>query len=118
LVTSHPHPQDRASVTSIDTALLALVIAQSVMLGVLLRLYLQAKRLREQAARRAGGAATPAVELEARRRWEALDLTRLHELNREEVEKLLTKVRGTGVRSLTAAERAFLDRITQALRPS
>ena len=104
--------------TSIDTALLALVVAQSVMLGVLLRLYLQAKQLREQAARQGGDASTPAVDREARERWEALDLTRLHELNREEVEKLLTKVRGTGVRSLTAAERAFLDRMSQALRPS
>jgi hypothetical protein len=106
-------------VTSTDTALLALVIAQSVMLGVLLRLYLQAKQLREEAARRRGGdASSPAVDVEARQRWESLDLTRLHELNREEVEKLLTKVRGTGVRSLTAAERAFLDRMFQALRPS
>jgi hypothetical protein len=105
-------------VTSIDTALLALVVAQSVMLGVLLRLYLQAKQLREQAARQGGDPSTSAVDLEARQRWEALDLTRLHELNREEVEKLLTKVRGTGVRSLTAAERAFLDRMSQALRPS
>ena len=104
--------------TSTDTALLALVIAQSVMLGVLLRLYLRAKQLREEARRQAGGPASPAVDLEARQRWESLDLTRLHELNREEVEKLLAKVRGTGVRSLTAAERAFLDRMSQALRPS
>ena len=104
--------------TSTDTALLALVIAQSVMLGVLLRLYLQAKQLREEAARRGGDAASPALDQEARQRWEALDLTRLHELNREEVEKLLTKVRGTGVRSLTASERAFLDRMSQALHTS
>jgi len=105
-------------VTSTDTALLALVIAQSVMLGVLFRRYLQAKQLREQASRQSGAPTTPAVDQEARQRWESLDLTRLHELNREEVEKLLTKVRGTGVRSLTAGERAFLDRMSQALRPS
>jgi hypothetical protein len=105
-------------VTSTDTALLALVIAQSVMLGVLFRRYLQAKQLREEASRQGGGPTTPASDQEARRRWESLDLTRLHELNREEVEKLLTKVRGTGVRSLTAAERAFLDRMSQALRLS
>jgi hypothetical protein len=104
----------------VATALLVVVIAQSVMLGVVLRLYLHARQLHEQAtARPADPTALPQlVDLEARQRWEALDLSRLHELNREEVEKLLAKVRGTGVKSLTAAERAFLDRMSRAGRLS
>ena len=107
---------------STTTALLILVIVQSAMLGILLRLYLHARQLHEQARREAAAAAQPASEAvvptdqEARHRWESLDTSRLHELNREEVEKLLAKVRGTGVKSLTAGERAFLDRMAQAIR--
>ena len=108
--------------TSIATALVVVVIVQSLMLGVLLRLYVHARKLHEEATRApAPASAVPApllVDLEARQRWEALDVSRLHELNREEVEKLLAKVRGTGVRSLTTAERAFLDRMSQAVRLS
>ena len=102
------------------TALLVVVIAQSVMLGVLLRLYLHARQLHEQATTRPPDptAPLPFVDLEARHRWESLDLSLLHELNREEVEKLLAKVRGTGVKSLTAGERAFLDRMSKAVRLS
>jgi len=108
------------------TALLVLVIAESAMLGVLLRLYLHARQLNQQHARQAPAPApaqpipapTPVDDLEVRERWEALDLSSLHELNREEVEKLLAQVRGSGVRSLTAAERAFLDRIARAVQPS
>ena len=45
-------------------------------------------------------------------RWESIDTALLHELNRQEVETLLRKVRGEGVRALTHDERAFLDRMT------
>ena len=44
-------------------------------------------------------------------RWESIDTTLLHELNRQEVETLLRKVHGLGVRTLTQDERAFLDRM-------
>jgi hypothetical protein len=107
---------------STTIALLVLVVVQSAMLGVLLRLYLHARQLHEQARRESAAAQpgshqVPPADLEARQRWEALDLSRLHELNREEAEKLLAKMRGSGVKSLTSAERAFLDRMTQAVRP-
>jgi hypothetical protein len=106
-------------VSPVATALLVVVIVQSVMLGVLLRLYVHARQLHGRATRPPDpGAPPPLVELEARQRWESLDLSRLHELNREEVEKLLAKVRGTGVKSLTAGERAFLDRMSGAGRLS
>jgi membrane associated rhomboid family serine protease len=44
-------------------------------------------------------------------RWEAIELDELHELNREEVVNLMSKVSQFGVRSLTLAERQFLDRM-------
>ena len=48
----------------------------------------------------------------ALQRWETIDTTALHELNRAEVELLLRKARALGVRALTPDERAFLDRMT------
>jgi membrane associated rhomboid family serine protease len=50
----------------------------------------------------------------ALRRWEAIDIARLHELNREEVESLLAKARAEGVRALSMSERQFLERMVQA----
>jgi hypothetical protein len=58
------------------------------------------------------------MDLEARERWESLDLGHLHEVNREEVEKVLAKLRATSVRALTSQERAFLDRMVEAERRS
>jgi membrane associated rhomboid family serine protease len=48
----------------------------------------------------------------ALQRWEAIDTSALHELNRGEVDALLRKARAAGVRALSADERAFLDRMT------
>jgi hypothetical protein len=53
-------------------------------------------------------------DLEAQERWENMDLDRLHEVNREEVVKLLEKVRSTSTRTLTTSERAFMDRMAEA----
>ncbi len=57
--------------------------------------------------------ATGAPDIESRRKWEAIPLDELHELNRGEVEVLLEKVRSLGIRSLTPDERAFLDRMAR-----
>lgn len=53
-------------------------------------------------------------DLEAKDRWERIDLDALHEVNREEFEKILAKVRATSVRALTTRERDFLDRMADA----
>lgn len=45
-------------------------------------------------------------------RWKGISVENLHELNREEVERLLTKVDGEGPASLTPPERQFLDRMS------
>ena len=44
-------------------------------------------------------------------RWKGISVDGLHELNREEVERLMTKIESEGVASLSAAERQFLDRM-------
>jgi hypothetical protein len=44
-------------------------------------------------------------------RWKGISVAGLHELNREEVERLLGKVKASGAGSLSAAEREFLDRM-------
>ena len=56
------------------------------------------------------------LDLEAKDRWEAVDLSLLHEVNREEMETVLAKLRATNVRALTPTERAFLDRMVEAER--
>ncbi len=44
-------------------------------------------------------------------RWMGMSLDGLHELNREEVVRLLDKIRDEGVASLSDAERDFLNRM-------
>ncbi len=44
-------------------------------------------------------------------RWKGISVEGLHELNREEVERLLAKVASSGAGSLTGSEREFLDRM-------
>ncbi len=52
------------------------------------------------------------VDLEALERWKTIPRERLHEINREEVDKLLRKANESGARALTTDERAFLDRMS------
>lgn len=61
------------------------------------------KKALEKTARRGGDA-------EAKRRWSSIRLEELHELNRDEVERLLKKVQESGPGSLSPAERSILDR--------
>ena len=48
---------------------------------------------------------------ETRHRWQNIDLNRIHEVNRGEVSRLLSKVEASGVESLREAERVFLDQV-------
>ena len=52
------------------------------------------------------------VDVEALERWKAIPRERLHEINREEVDKLVRKANESGARALTTDERAFLDRMS------
>jgi membrane associated rhomboid family serine protease len=44
-------------------------------------------------------------------RWKGISIESLHELNREEVRRLLDKVKADGAGSLSQSERTFLDRM-------
>jgi hypothetical protein len=57
-----------------------------------------------------------ALDLESKARWESLDLDRVHEVNREEVQRILIKLKVTSVPALNRQERAFLDRVVEAER--
>jgi hypothetical protein len=50
---------------------------------------------------------------EDRERWGGLDLTKLHPVNREEVERLLTIADVQGLDSLSPRERLFLENMTR-----
>ncbi len=45
------------------------------------------------------------------RRWRELDASRLHPLNREEFDRILTKAEREGAGALTFSERAFMERV-------
>jgi membrane associated rhomboid family serine protease len=47
-------------------------------------------------------------------RWDAIDVSRVHEVNRVEVNRLLDKISQSGVSSLTAEERLFLSNFVPA----
>ena len=49
---------------------------------------------------------------EARARWSSIDLSSMHELNRNEVEELLSRADSGGLQTLSLEERAFLDRMS------
>jgi len=58
---------------------------------------------------------TPSMEgseHDARRRWASIDLTSIHDLNRNEVEELLARIDRQGIRALSPEERQFLDRMS------
>lgn len=46
------------------------------------------------------------------RRWARINREKLHEVNREELDRIQQKIRANGTASLTAAEREFLDRFS------
>ena len=49
--------------------------------------------------------------------WRRIELERLHELNREYVERLLRQIDGAGVDTLTKDERAFMERMAKIDAP-
>lgn len=99
------------------TFLLVLIALETVALVVVAVLYRKAKKANKTRRVEAPNSAYKSQyveDLEAKERWESMDLGRLHEVNREEVEKLLAKLRATSVRALTSHERAFLERMADA----
>lgn len=74
-------------------------------------------RARRPVVEHARGGKPPYIrDLEARNRWESVDPAFLHEINREEFERLMRRVRRASVRSLSVPERAFMDRMAESER--
>jgi membrane associated rhomboid family serine protease len=59
--------------------------------------------------KRKATAAPAAVTRQVSTNYKAIDRSQLHELNREEVDRILDKISAKGVESLTAQERLFLS---------
>lgn len=102
-----------------DRLLILLMLLNIVTLVVVTVLY---RRARRQARERRVEAPNSAYksqyveDLESKQRWESLDPSLLHEVNREELERTLAKLKATSVRALSPQERAFLDRMVEAER--
>jgi len=106
---------------STTVLLLALLAAETIALVVLAVLYRKEKkkpRLRRVEAPNSEFKSPYVENLEARDRWESMELERLHPVNREEVERLLEKVRAEGVADLPSSERDFLDRMARVASES
>ena len=52
------------------------------------------------------------TDVSLKTRWSSIDLALIHELNREEIEKLLRRVNSEGLQSLSQEEKAFLNRFS------
>lgn len=96
--------------------LLAVNVATLVAVTILYRRAKKAQQVRRVEAPNSEYKSPYVMDLEARQRWEELDRSLLHEINREEFDRLLAKVRATSVRNLSETERSFLDRMVEAER--
>jgi membrane associated rhomboid family serine protease len=72
-------------------------------------------RKRGEFKRRASKLSKEAVSLLDR--WEAIDLMKVHQVNRDEVRRLIEKARTNGVRSLTPQEQSYLAMFVPSERP-
>jgi hypothetical protein len=102
--------------TTLLFVLLGLNFTALVVVWVLYRRARKAQKRRRVEAPNSQYKSRYVLDLESRDRWERIDLARMHEVNREEVEKVLAKLKATSVRALTSQERAFLDRMVEAER--
>ena len=97
--------------------LLVLLAINSAALVFVLVLYKRAKKAQKRRRVEAPNSQYKSqyvMDLDSKERWESIELGRLHEVNREEVEKTLAKLRATSVRALTNNERALLDRMAES----
>lgn len=91
--------------------------------GVALRVWWIRRRERIRAARRVlerpnSYYSSKGVRDQEDTEWyNAIRLDKLHEVNRDEVERLLVQIKATGIDSLRPDERAFLERIANLEAP-
>ena len=101
-------------------AYFVLAIAAGALFSVALRRVLRA-RTRERARvieQPNSHYTSPVVRIgETRHRWQNIDMERIHEANRDEVSRLLERVRVSGVDSISERERVFLDQFASVSVP-
>ncbi|HEX7049376.1 MAG TPA: hypothetical protein VF188_04105 [Longimicrobiales bacterium] len=94
------------------------LVTLGVALGVMIA-FVRAMRVRRRARRRiverpnSYYTSKLVQENETRHRWHDIALDRIHEINREEVVRLLARVEAAGVEVLRPNERAFLDHMAK-----
>jgi membrane associated rhomboid family serine protease len=75
-------------------------------------LYLRRVEKRTPSAQWQAKLAGPPADSIAIGDWKGVNLEKVHELNRDEVQRILTKIESQGERSLTSQERVFLGHFT------
>ena len=108
-----------ARILVIVTTLLALVsgvtgasdgIAHFAHLGGYAGAWLYLRRIARVSGRFKRKVGAPPPEATSRlARWQSIDLSKVHQVNRDEVSRLMEKVRTSGVQSLTPQEQTFLS---------
>jgi len=98
------------------TVVLSTAIVVGIVRAVMVRLE---KRRRARTVEKPNSHYTPKLVLDrdARNRWRSIPLERIHEINREEVRRLVNKVEALGVDGLTIRERDFLERMAELYPP-
>jgi hypothetical protein len=97
--------------------LLAVLLVNTIALAVVTVLYRKARtsaRERRVEGPNSAFESSYVRDVEALERWEQVELATLHEVNREEFERIIEKVRGASARVLTLSERAYMDRMSVA----
>ena len=102
--------------TTVLLVLLALNVGAVILATTLYRRAKKAETKRRVEAPNSQYKSSYVLDLEAKDRWESLDLDRVHEVTREEVERILIKLKASSVPALSRQERAFLDRMVEAER--
>lgn len=102
------------SVSMVSLGLLLLVLAVVVVVPLLRALRRRGRSSRRTVERPNSHYTSPLVhERETRHRWQDMALDRVHEINREEVVRLLAKVEAGSVEALSEKERVFLDHMAK-----
>jgi hypothetical protein len=100
---------------------LTIIAATAATGGIVRALVLRAaRRRRPRQVEKPNSHYTPKLVLDrdARYRWHHIPLDRVHEINRDEVRRLLNKVEALGVDGLTMRERSFLERMAELYPPT
>jgi len=110
----------RLTMRAFDSSPLLLLGMLAVVFGTALAIALaRGVRARRRARRRVVElpnsyyASQLARAIETRHRWHGIDLDRVHEINRGEVERLIAKADALGVDALRPNERVFLDHMAK-----